>query len=583
MELSGQCSPWRIRLAVLGLSTCFLLPFLVPVHTQPIPSFYAEWLALVLGLCGLPVLTGRSGLHLPRVALLPLCIAAFLLLQYPWQADGQRTLTLTALLYLVWAFLLMLQVGALLRVFSLNRLADWLARALILAALINACSLILFHTGVRSGWGWLFFRPDARANLAQVNLLADLIWLGIASTLYCWHQSERRALMWATVLPVLLVASAFTGARAPLLYAPWLVLTALILGGARIRRAALFTAVTYVAVAWLVHLMPFNTLTGADSVSRMMASAHFATGGNVRLGLMSIAAEIALAHPFGGAGWGSFAWESYLRVSPQLGWQGTAEHAHQLLFQMAAELGFFAPLLLLVCLGLWACPQWRQRVVLRTQPAAWWAASAVGVILLHAQLEYPLWYAHFLGVCVVLLVCAEQKTYLLRKLQISGGLVVCLLATGGYLLLSNGRDYMQLESWLYIDMRRSGQTVSEGHYRLLAELHQGSLMQPQASRMLAAVMPPTAERLVGKQDICRRALMSEPQTPAVFTCALLDGLAGDTVLAEQRWRQALLVFREDAPGYLNRLKTTLTAEQLAMHEPLLQVAGQVLKSSSIEY
>lgn len=569
MQVSGKCSLWQVRLAGVSLFACCLLPFLVPLHTQPIPSFYAEWLALACGLAGLPLLVGQAGLRVPRIALLPLLLIPLLLLQYPWLADGLHTLSLTAGLYLLWAFLLMLITAALVEARGLAYVATWLARALLIAALVNACSLILFHAGVRGGLDWLFLRPDARANLAQSNLLADLLWLGIVSLLYCWQRSETRSWRWATLLPVLLVASALTGGRSPMLYAIALVALAWVLGNGRLKAAALCTALIYFALVWAVHLVLAAPLAGADSVSRMMASASFSGGGNIRLGLIAIATQITLVNPLLGAGWGSFGWASYQRVGPELGWQGTAEHAHQLLFQLAAELGVVAPMLVLVLLGLWAWSQWQARTTLRLQPEAWWAVAAASVVLLHAQLEYPLWYAHFLGVAAILMVCAERKSYQLQALRISAVMVACVMATGLYLLASSGRDYVRLEHWLYSDMQRRSREIPTGHYQLLVDLHRGSLMQPQASRMLAAVMPPTADQLEGKRDVCRRALLSEPQTPSVFTCALLDHLAGDP-LAEKAWQQAVLVFGADAPAYVQRLQATLTAAELTPLVPLLE-------------
>ncbi len=569
MQVSGKCSPWQVKLAGTSLFACCLLPFLVPLHTQPIPSFYAEWLSLAFGLAGLPILIGRSGLNVPRIALLPLLLIVLLLFQYPRLEEGLHTLSLTAGLYLLWAFLLMLIATALVEQLGMACVATWLARAILIAALVNACSVILFHTGVRGGLDWLFFRPDLRANLAQTNQLADFLWLGIVSLLYCWQRSETRGWLWAMLLPVLLVASALTGSRSPMLYSIGLVVLAWLLGNGRLKAAAVFTAVIYFALVWVVHLVLAAPLAGGDSVSRMMASASFSSGGNIRLGLIAMATQIFLVNPLLGAGWGSFAWASYQRVGPELGWQGTAEHAHQLLFHLAAEMGVVAPILVLVLLGLWAWPQWQARISLRLQPEAWWAVAAASVVLLHAQLEYPLWYAHFLGVAAILLVCAERKTYQLQALRISGVMVVCVLATGLYLLVSSGRDYVRLEHWLYSDMQRRGREIPAGHYQLLVDLHRGSLMQPQASRMLAAVMPPTADQLVGKRDVCRMALLSEPQTPSVFTCALLDQLAGDP-RAKQAWQQALLVFESDAPAYVERLETTLTASELEALRPMLE-------------
>jgi hypothetical protein len=543
----------------------------MPLRTQPGPSFYAEWIALLCGLLALPALLGRQGLYIPRIALLPLGLAALLSLQLLWLPAVLRSGALTALLYLLWAFLLMLVTAGLLRSMALDKLARWLAGALVVAASLNACNLMLFHSGVRADLSWLFLRPDRGANLGQVNLLADLLWLGIASLLYRWQRSTRHAYVWMLPLALLLLASALTGGRAPMLYACWLVLAACVFGTPRLRKAALWTALIYFASVGLVHVLPLMSYPGSDSLSRLIGDGRAATAGtssgSLRIDLAILAGQLAWAHPLTGAGWGSFAWESYTRASEANILLAGAEHAHQLFFQLAAELGLLAPVLVAAALALWAWPLWAARRQLRTQAEYWWALAAVGVILLHAQLEYPLWYAHLLGVCAILLVCAEQKVYALPRWQVSRGLVGVVMATGGYLLASSLFDYARLESWLQMDRRRTGTSVAEGHYQVLADLQQGSLLQAPAARMLAAVMPPTIEHLDGKRLLCAQALLSEPQSPAVFTCAVLDALAGEAGLAEQRWQLAVLAFGPDLPPYLKQLEARLSAAEMQALPP----------------
>ena len=123
-KLAGGEGGVRDNMALLALFGFGLLPFLVPFRTQPIPSFYAEWLALALGLLALPALAGRTSLVLPRIVVLPAGMIVLLLLQGFWLPAALRPGMLLAVLYLLWALLLMLATAALLRDVSLARLGQ---------------------------------------------------------------------------------------------------------------------------------------------------------------------------------------------------------------------------------------------------------------------------------------------------------------------------------------------------------------------------------------------------------------------------------------------------------------------------
>lgn len=582
---------WGSRVASLALFGLCLLPFLVPLRTLPTSSFYAEWLAFALGLAALPALTGCVGLSIPRVMLLPAGLGVLLLLQCLWLPPALRPGAWIGLLYLLWATLLMLVTAAVLREVSVQRLARRLALALGLAALINACNVILFQAGLRTGLEWGFLHTDRAGNLGQANMLADLLWLGIVSVLYRWHGSQRRGWLHVAWVAPLLIASALTGARAPVLYALWLVLAAALIGDVRLRRAAASVALVYVAIVLFVYWLPVPISGGSDSLSRMLPtvgmSAGLGAGGevvasNIRVQLMAVAGAIFLDHPWLGAGWGSFAWETFNRADDLRGTMMVGEHAHQLFFHLAAEMGMAAPVLVLAVLCGWALPIWRARQHLRPDPVHWWAVSAAGVMLLHAQLEYPLWYAHTLGLLAIVLVCAEQRSLRFEAWRGSALLVGVVMVSGAWLLASSIIDYRRLEQWIYADMRRGAAAAPAGHYQLLGELSRDSLLRPQAVRALAAVMLPTREQLEGKREVCRLALRSEPQTPAVFSCALLDGLAGETALAERNMRQARRVFPSEFKTYRQRMENDLTPEQLAEHRHLLLPVQEQIRMSDGE-
>jgi hypothetical protein len=139
------------------------------------------------------------------------------------------------------------------------------------------------------------------------------------------------------------------------------------------------------------------------------------------------------------------------------------------------------------------------------------------------------------------MVCVEQRNFSF-DVQPSKLAIGSVMIVGLFLLGTTAVDYVRIQRWLYRDMSKSSAAVSESYYRELASWGKGSLLEPQVIRILAAVMPPTRDHLSEKRIVCARALQSQPESPAVFTCALLDSLAGEEALAEQNWRQAVRVF-----------------------------------------
>lgn len=564
---------WPRRWTLAALFACCLLPFLIPLRTLPLPGFYAEWVALATGLAAIPVLAMRSSLRVPRVAMLPAGLFVLLLLQLLWLPVGLRPTALIGLLYLFWTTLLMLATAALLHEISLPKLAGWLALALFLAALLNALKAL----PVQALFGWPFPPAEAGANLGQVNLFADLLWLGVVSLLYRWQSAGRHGWLWATALLPLLFASALTGGRAPMLYALWLILAAFVWGEARLKRAAVGTALLYFLIVAFVYWLALQQGTAyaalaqhPDSLTRTLTDVQAGADGNVRLDLMAMAGSIFFAHPLFGAGWGSYPWASYSGAGHLGSAQAAAEHAHQFFFHLAAEMGMVGLVLALTAISLWMWPLWRDRLSLRGRPECWWAVTGAGVVLLHSQLEFPLWSAHFLGICAILMTCAERCFMTCDRLRLSAATLALTGAAGAYFLFGSGRDYVRLEQWIAHDMHRTGVQPSGDYYRVLVELSQDSMLKAQAMRVLAAVMPPTAEHLEDKLGICRYVLPSEPQAPAVFTCALLKGLAGDVASADRDMHQASLVFGKFLPEYLDKLNVTLTPAERQALEPMLQ-------------
>jgi len=395
---------WPERLAQVAIGFLASLPFLTPWHTTPIGSFHQEWLAAVLGIVVVVLALGgnRPLACLPRVAALPLLLLAAVLLQWLGQLGVIPSVAKLALLYLGWSTALMVAA----RHLGAQRVMPALAWGLFLGAL--AASLVTFA-------GLVPYGPRLGGPLAQANHLADYLWLGLAAALYLLGSKRLAAkLFWPGVLP-LVAMSVLSGSRSPFLYALTLALLAHWSHRqlpAIPRRPAWLLLALYVALQPLPALLP-PAADGATLESPTFRLQEQAKTPSIRLQLLEVAWNTALAHPWLGAGIGNWPVQAAEpgRARPDSN-PGVAEHAHNLPLHLAAEFGFPLTLALLAGFALWAwwvahspasrVPHPHPNPPLEGEgvapPEAMLGLMLATVLGIHSLLEYPLWFAHFLAI-----------------------------------------------------------------------------------------------------------------------------------------------------------------------------------------
>lgn len=217
--LAGLNARQALHAALFALGFMWLLPFLMPTKTPPIPSFHAETAALGMGLVALLALPAWAGrLAVPRVALLPAGFVVLLLThialgRVPFYQQG-----LLAVLYLVWAAALVVLAALMRRELGLERVATVLAWFLF-AGLV-ACSVIGFAQhlesyGLLGRYITIASKTRLWGNMAQPNHLADYMTLGLASLAYLYATGRLR-LVYAVAMSVFgLYILSLTGARTP--------------------------------------------------------------------------------------------------------------------------------------------------------------------------------------------------------------------------------------------------------------------------------------------------------------------------------------------------------------------------------
>lgn len=566
--ISASC-----RLSLIATTLAITLPFLGAHHYLPLPTFYQEWLAVMLALLAVIPLTlskDQAPWQLPRTALLPLSFAALAWMQYAAGIDVLFETTVLFSLYMVWAALLMLTICRIESSMGRDALGDILAKALLGGA------LLLAGTGLVQRWmPWLgmpYIFPNGgtmNGNIAQANSFADYLWLGVAATLYLharWRLSA--AALWAS-LPILIGCSLLSGSRSVYFYAVALTLWAGIWAWTSDdaqRRRLRITAAMLLPVLFALQMLLENTGVPVSSAQRIVAQGSYDP---VRLTLWRAAFDIFIDHPWLGAGFDSFSREYFLRIERfPINGIGIPEHSHNALTEVAAEFGVAG----LCLLGIFIFG-WLTRLRLRTpQPTEMLAFGLLLILGIHSMLEYPLWYAHFLAIGVICLALTDGgriSVELNRRRQL-----LLAFATGcGLISLINLRlDYTSLEE-AALGVAHDGLALPpEVQHKRLTEAYLQSLWRPYAALQFAARMPLGREDLEGRIHLLREATHFSPIRQAVFKEAALLQLDGQTEAAAIQLKRAALSYPGNIPEALQMMEEvpSLHAELQPLIERLRQ-------------
>ena len=392
-----------------------LLPFLIPYHQLPLRSFYPEWLAAALGLVAFAAALASphvSAIALPAPARWMIGFAAFLAMCAIARDTAYPQMSLWAVVYVLYAVLMIWLGACLVNATSLEQTAGVLAVCILAGALVNAAA------GVIQFYGRAVWLEDlvadlrgirAYGNIAQPNLYANYLALGQAALLFLWARGRISGAATGCAAALLVWAIALSDSRAALLYVLWFATLAAFSargqrGGEmhRLRGAALALGVAqlaaYVCVPWFNLLFELGP-AGAGTYDHLLN-----TFGDLRWQAWMLALRIFASAPIAGVGIGEFAGAAFEAGLPR---EMTDKFEvwtspHNQVLQLLAETGAVGAMLVLAGVGVGCWQAWRRHCV-ALQPAAWWIIAAVGVELIHSLLEFPLWSAHFLGVTALLM------------------------------------------------------------------------------------------------------------------------------------------------------------------------------------
>ncbi len=386
------------------------LPTLIAFNLPPSATFFNQAAAFIGWGAWVFVLASSPGVRLHgmwRGGLIAL-LAMFALLALaagaaPFWAALPWTLALSSIGTIVAAVIVAVAGAAVARSGYARPAFLALCAALLAAGVIGALiGIVQVFAPQWTDGAWIAHIDNGRAagNLRQPNHLSSLLLWSLVALL--WLAEQRHVGRIAGIgLGVLLLAgivlsASRTGMLGVLMLGAWGLADRRL---SRRSRAWLIGAPVVFALLWL-------------GIASEAHYSHHLFGGDAQLGKGDISSSrfaiwantlaLIAAHPWAGVGWGDFNFAWTLTPFPDRP-VAFFDHTHNLVLQFAVELGLPLAALVLVLLGfaLWrafragtgAAAQAQDDAMGLTLRAAF---VMVLLMMLHSQLEYPLWYAHFL-------------------------------------------------------------------------------------------------------------------------------------------------------------------------------------------
>ena len=548
----------HVSLALIGLM--WVLPFVYKHHAPPLITFYQEWGAAALGLCAMLLLVMKrfwQQPEIPRIALLPLGLMFLVWVQFALGKIDYFDQALRFTLIMLWATLLIMLGQRLREELGLPVLATVLAAFLLLGAALNTL------VGVVQQFGWapafvgdylitfvgLKVNPGVTGNLGQPNHFANYITLGLISLGLLYSTCQMRVWQVALLAAPLLFVLTLSGSRSPSVYLLCMVCMAFLWQ----RRDKSNLPLLHYS---LLLILGFALMHGVVQIPLLAgSSATVTSGGNLfskaagdsfRLAIWRDAWLIFTRFPWLGAGFEQFSWQQLQLVSHgnTIGW---AENAHNIVMQIASEMGMAGLFILMGTLALW----FRQAHSAKRSIYHWWGYCLLGVLAIHSLLEYPLWYIYFLGVAAFTLGMLDATSYSLRLRGLAGRLSVATMLLLGLMSLSQMLYLYKFHNLEYIasSMEAAGKAENDSYaMRVRIQLIHDHLMEVHKHALL---LRPYAERLLAeagwdhdadKGALNRRVMHFSPNATVVYREAWVLAQAGQQAEARMQLERAIWAY-----------------------------------------
>ena len=284
---------------------------------------------------------------------------------------------------------------------------------LMIGAILQDSVVILqtLHQDWTGGWiNYIGLGQPYSGNIGQRNLLAHYLSWGILATAYLVYQKRlARVTGWAVVI----FQAAILGAVNSVTLILYMLSILLLLVIARYWQNQLPKSILKTLAFTVIAVLIFQAITlpiitsiqdtfatNISSIGRLTGALDYKS----RLIEWHKAWLIFLENPWFGTGWGSYAYQSFVvsvdpRFSSDMSGNGVFTHTHNIILNLLAETGIVGTSLILGGFAYLLKPLLRRSWQVETVTIL----AMIIVTAVHSLLEFPLWYAHFFFVFVILL------------------------------------------------------------------------------------------------------------------------------------------------------------------------------------
>ncbi|MBD3635591.1 MAG: O-antigen ligase C-terminal domain-containing protein [Methylophaga sp.] len=547
-----QPRSYLARFSVFMLALMCVVPFLSPHHYPPIATFYNEWIAALLGLVAAIFLLRKppADFVFPMIAFVPIGLMLLLGIQIPLGKALYWQNHYLIMLYLGLAALMMVLGANLRERVSLEKIVPTLAWAVIAGGIISMAIIVLAKMGLAEKDPWSFFIRDYSAShIGQINHLANYLALGLASIIYLFISYRIRKSGAALLAFIFVLGLAYTGQRMAVLYIIVLSLLGWWLAGrcqqieTRAQAKHLLLLIPFYIVAELV--IPLMTFLEVSSTPVDRVAANMGRESH-RLIYLEQAWLLFQQYPVLGAGWGEFGWHNFNVTDQYPSQTGLTNHAHNIVFQLMAEMGILAAFLFLGGVIWWL---FRQRLGEFT-PERWWLLALLAVLGIHSLLEYPLWYAYFLVIASLALGLGEQSV-LRKRLQLTPVLFIGVLVFAAWSMGNLLQHYHKLEQTLMaFKLKQVEETEINGILDQLNTMRQSSPLTPFVDNVIIRILPNHPQLLADKLAINQKVVHFWPGKSETYTHATLLVMNDQKQAGMEMMRMAIKQFPDYPPRYL---------------------------------
>ena len=566
--------------SIFMLALMCVVPFLSPHHYPPIATFYNEWIAALLGLLAAIFLLRKptSEFVFPMIALVPIGLILILAIQIPMGKALYWQNHYLIMLYLALAALMMVLGANLKERVSLQSIVPALAWAVILGGMISMSIIVLAKFGFADKEPWSFFIRDYSAShIGQINHLANYLALGLASVIYLFISDRLKKLGAGLLAFVFVLGLAYTGQRMAVLYivvlslAGWWLARRCEQPETRARAKYLLLIMPFFILAELVvPLMTFLevTSTPVDRVAATMGRE------SQRLNYLEQAWQLFLQYPVFGAGWGEYGWHNFNITDQYPSQTGLTNHAHNIVFQLLAEMGILAAGFLLAGIIWWL---FRQRLGEFT-PERWWILALLAVLGIHSLLEYPLWYAYFLVVGALILGLGEQSV-IRKRLQFTPLLFAGFLVFGAWSMGNLLQHYHKLEQTLMaFKLKQVEESQINSILDELNTMRKSSPLTPFVDNVIIRILPNHPQLLADKLVINEKVVHFWPGKSETYTHASLLMMNNHKDAGMEMMRMAIKHF----PDYPKRYLPIITGEMMRGRTAVVPLVFMLQEAAEIQ-